>query len=470
MRMTAPLSADFSSDIDPYLPALRYAWTVATGHDLDEWQVRLLRAIFEVFPEGHPQAGELRYRQVIVSMGRQNGKTEIAAAIGLYGLLREVGGYVVGIASNAEQARLVYDRASRIISSNPALKRRFAKLTETRGLHSLDGSRYEIKAAKSTSLQGLPLTVGIVDEVHITKMALWTDLVNGTGGRRNGIVVGITTAGSDDSALLKSLYENADRAIDGELLRFGAFIWEASEARIPDDDDELAALLKEANPAVAEGHSSGDLANIISDVRAMPKDEAVRYRLNRFISGDSGYMDLSLWAACATTEQFPEGRVVVSIDRSPDWGWATLAAAIKAPDGTVHTEIVASPKNPSIDQLERLSVELYRHGVSTFVVDGLGLKELGARLKARGMPVKFMNMSDVYTAASLFYSLTAHRKIKHAGDLLLTIQLPRAATKANGEAYRLIKGPSRMDIDAVVATVSSVYVAETLNESGLQLF
>lgn len=471
MRGTVPLSDVFPSDIDPYLPALRFAWKVATGHDFDQWQVDLLRRIFEVYPDGHPLAGELRYRQYLVSMSRQQGKTEIAAAIGLYGLLREgPSAYVIGIASNAEQARLVYDRAANVVASNPALKRRFSKLTETRGLRTLQGGRWEVKASKSASLQGIPTTVAICDEVHLLKPALWTDLLNGLGGRRNGIVVGITTAGDDASELLKTLYSNTDKAVTGELDRFGASIWEASEARIPDDDEELGRLLVEAGPALATGHAAGNLAAVIADVRSMPADEAVRYRLNRFISGSSGFMDWSKWAACSTVEPMPTGKNVVAIDRTPDQSVATFASAQKATDGTVWTELVGTVQRPSLDTLERWAVALWSTGrVGRFALDSYSLTDLGKRLEGRGYPVNYVRRADNYQAPSTFYALTARQRIKHPGDPLMSLQLPRTATKADGENYRLVRGPTATDIDAVSATVNAVYIAETTRDYGLQI-
>ena len=193
-RCTGPLGEDFPSALDPLLPVLEIAWRQAFGYDLEHWQIELLRAILEVFPEGHKRAGQLRFRQVIVSLGRQNGKTEIAAALGLWQLLRKAGALVIGIASSAEQARLVYDRAMKVISRNPALAKRFDALTDTRGIRAKDGGKYEIKAAKSAALQGLPIDLGIVDEVHLLKGALWNDLINGTGGRPDCLVVGITTS------------------------------------------------------------------------------------------------------------------------------------------------------------------------------------------------------------------------------------------------------------------------------------
>jgi phage terminase large subunit-like protein len=217
-RYTPPLSDVFESSIDWYLPIIEKAWSVATsGFAFDDWQVELMRRVTELLP-----SGELRWRSAIISMGRQNGKSEIVGALGIWALLRKPGTYNIGVASTAEQARLVYDRVQRVIASNPALERRMSKLTETRGIKTLDGSRYEIKAANANTLQGIPVSVGIVDEVHLVDAKVWDALASGTGARPDTLLVGITTAGDENSELLNRLYTNSEKAIAGDLERFGA--------------------------------------------------------------------------------------------------------------------------------------------------------------------------------------------------------------------------------------------------------
>ena len=163
-RYSKPLTPDFQSAADKLLPALQLAWRVAMGYQLDNFQVELVRSVLEICPGWHPRAGKLRYRQVLISVGRQNGKTEIAAFLGLLIMLLKVSALVIGIASSAEQARLVYQRTMTVIRLNAALVKRFARLTDTRGIETKTGGRYEIKAAKGAALQGLPIDLGIDDK------------------------------------------------------------------------------------------------------------------------------------------------------------------------------------------------------------------------------------------------------------------------------------------------------------------
>ncbi|APF33381.1 terminase large subunit domain-containing protein [Microbacterium paludicola] len=468
---TPPLSEDFPSLWDRYAVVIRIVWRIAFGITLDPWQDELLRHVLEVYPPGHPKAGELRFRQVLISLGRQNGKTELAAILGLIGLLRLKNTIVVGIASTAEQARLVYDRTSAAIAANPSLRKRFTALTDTRGLRANDGGKYEIKAAKYAALQGIPVATGVVDEVHLLAVELWTALVNGLGGRPNGQVVGITTAGDDSSELLKMLYASGKKAAAGDpdLERFGFFLWEAPESRVPESDDELLEYLKAANPSIASGRV--DAATVLSDVRSLPDADIIRYRLNRFVSSESHYVPMTLWADAARgAESFPEGRPVFAFDLTPRWGYASVTAAIKAPDGTIHTELVASIVNPSLQDLIGIAKQLRKHKPTAYVMDSYTLKNLGAELVKLGYPVRLFSLGDHISGAGRFYALLAQHKIKHDGQPLLTVQLPQTIRVNKNNGFRLNPANATVNIDAVIATMTAVYIADiTEKKNGIGL-
>jgi len=465
-RYTPALTDVFESSIDKLLPAIELAWSVATpGFRFDDWQIELMRRITELLP-----SGELRWRSVLVSMSRQNGKSEIVGGLSAWAILREPGTYNVGVASTAEQARLVYDRLQRVIASNPAWTRRMSKLTETRGIKTLDGSRYEIKASNANTLQGIPVSVGIVDEVHLVEAKVWDALSSGTGSRKNSLLVGITTAGDENSELLTRLYANAEKAIAGDLERFGAWIWEASDTVVPDDDDELLELLMEANPALQSGRIDPKL--LLQDVRALPNDDIIRYRLNRFIqSGKKTFIPADLWQKCERSfdATMPRGDVVFAIDRTPDWEHATIAAAVKV-DDVIYTELVASINKPTLEQLLYVCGQLMSHSPRSIIVDGYTLRDLYKELKTRGYPAETATLGDVVNASSMFYARLARRTLVHAGDWLLSIQVPRTVRKMIGEGFRVSRRDSAVEIDAVMATLLATFGADTLREQTLQVF
>ncbi len=143
-RSTRPLADDFPSLYDRYRAIVEVVWRVAFGYLPEAWQTDLLRAVLEVYPEGHRRAGQLRYRQVLISVARQNGKTEVAAILAVIGLLRKVDAVVIGVASSLDQANLIYKRVLQAITRNSKLAARFA-VSGTRGIRSHSGGEYRVR-------------------------------------------------------------------------------------------------------------------------------------------------------------------------------------------------------------------------------------------------------------------------------------------------------------------------------------
>ena len=463
---------DFPSDGDRLIRVVERYWQepeVTGKFKLDDWQRWLIRHVLETYPQGHPQAGQLRYRQVVVSMGRQNGKSTLGGIFGLYGLLlHEKGPQVIGVASNREQANIVFAKVLYNIRNNPPLSK-LARPTETRGITRRDGSgSYKCYPSKSASLQGIPISMCLFDELHISIEEMWQAVVNGQRTRKNGLILGITTAGDEQSHLLKSLYETGKQAANGEkgLERTGFFLWEAPEGATIDDDEAILS----ANPSIASGRI--DLDTVKSDVRNLPEPDQQRYVLNRFVASTSTWLPMSAWHKCAG-EGVPQqyANLVFAIDRSPDWGFATITATTKdAATGTLHTEVVARIIKPNLDQLLRLAMALRQHGQCTFVMDGYVLPELAKELRQRGLSVMTLTLKEIMAACSTAYAKIVQGKVSHPNEDLLRQQMPRAKRKNMGEGWRISRADSSVEIDGVMATIQGLWVADTQRTDSMQLF
>jgi len=471
-RYSVPLSPEFPSDADWLLPIVDLCWTDDHGERLvlDTWQRALLRAVLEVYPEGHPRAGQLRYREVFVSVARQNGKSVLGSILAMYGLLREKGALVIGLASTADQANIVYKRLVEVIKADPRLAKRFTKTTLHRGIVTKTGSTYLTKASKSDAVQGLATSVGIIDELHITKPAMWTDLVNGTAAKPRGLVFGITTAGDEDSELLIRLYKIAEDAPE----RFGYFIWEAPESRVPEDDEELGRYIMLASPSIAEGRRPLD--EEIAAVRNQPETDALHYKLNRFVASLNPYMPADPWSKATKKQDYEwptnQGSLTYAVSQSTDDMYATITAHIKTPDGKHHTELAATLLNPTPELLLRACERLWNNGPVVYAMDRIKLGPLANELKRRGYPVWFCSGADLINASSLLYLKVINGELTHSGDPLLNGQMSRTVRKQKqgGDAYKLDPGASGLEIDAVIATALGVYVAEQQQERGLGVY
>lgn len=471
---TRPLSARFKTDGDKLIELIKLAWATPeepNGIELDEWQQWLLRHMLERYPENHPTyPGQLRYRQITVSLGRQNGKSLVASCIAIYGLLlHQQGANVISLASSTDQARIIYSRVLFAIQSNEYLKKRFKKATEQRGITTLDSSgRYDVKAAKEAALQGIPMSLCLFDELHLAKKGMWSAAVLGTAQRKDGMVIGITTAGDQSSETLIELYKLGTAAAQGDkdLERFGFFCWQAPEGS--QVDDPLA--LKKANPSIDAGRL--DLNTVLSDIRSIPEHEARRYRLNQFIAGTSqSWVPSDLFAKAAGDGITKEKDIVLGVDRTKNWEYASIAAARKTEDGTYETELVAGFAGATEQVLYNKIRELWnRKTITAITLDERQLPNLAKRLKQDGLPVWALWTKEISVASSTVYAMFSSEIVKHRNDPLLQIQSPKGIGKYIGESWYISRKESLGDIDALMATVMALYVSATRQDYDIQVF
>ena len=466
---TAPLSEQFVTDGDRLLQLVDLAWSSPEQEDfhLDEWQRALIRHALERYPDDHPKyPGQLRYRQIVISMGRQNGKSVLGAIFGLYALLLHTSGpEVFSVASTVDQANIIFKRVKHVIDNNPTLLRRY-KTSGTRGIRSKIASKpgsYFVKTGKEESLQGYPLSMCLADELHLWKPETWSALVLGSSAR-SGVLAGITTAGDESSELLKHLYKIGKQAVtqEGDYdERFGFFLWEAPEHLPVGHPDALKA----ANPAIACGRMN--LEQEIQVVKTMPENQARRYRHNQFVASSSSWMPVSKWMGLEKGT-IPEKakNTVIAVDRAENWTYATITATAKH-EGKIYTEVIASLTNPTLERLEEICVDINRRfRPQQYVMEQSVLKDLAHRLRERGLNVEYLTTGQVQNACATAYAAISENRVIHAHDWVVNTQMPRAVAKNVGEGWRISRRDSAGEIDAVLATIMGIYGAETLKVRG----
>lgn len=475
---------EFVTDGDKLIRFADRHWSIPDAETLvlDDWQRWLLRHVLERYPEDWPVAhlrGQLRFRQVVISLGRQNGKSLIGALLVIYFLALHVRGpRIIGVASRDEQAQIVYDRVRFGIDNSPALKREL-KTTETRGISRADGTGiYRTFPAKEEAAQGEPVSGVMYDELHLGLAALWDALVLGQRARRNALLVGITTAGDDSSLLLQRLYREGQSAIDGEDERFGFFVWEA-------DSDELTPEgVIAANPAIASGRvpfdvTWSDAVKMYADQTRGPdgltgRQRVIRYTLNRFIAGASNaWVSLTAWNAGAV-EDIDHGEdapIIFALERTPSWDAIAITATSRH-GASYRTELVATVNDPDAGALQDACEQLGRRYGSraVFAMPAKTLGTLATKLKEAGLEVWRLGETEVQAAAQNAHGLIVRSAVQHPGDALLRLQMALTRRRDMPEGWRLSQSLSLGDIDTVTAMTAGLYVATNRPDPGTQLF
>ena len=470
-RFTPPLSEDFPTDGDRLIKLLELAWVTPeseTPIPLDEWQKWLLRHVLERYPDDHAEhPGELRWRQVLISMARQQGKSVLAGGLALDALAFHRGD-VISLASSREQATIIYTRVKHVIDKVAWLGKRFKKTTETRGIAKIDGSgKYKVSPARESAMQGITMVRCILDEGHLAKPGIWTAAVKGTNAIDEAMVVMVTTAGDQESQTLIDLYKSAERAIAGDksLERFGAFIWEAPQGSSITDPEAIKA----ANPAVECGRIP--LERVMGDIATQPEHEVRRYTLNQFISGArETWLPGELFVQAAGSGISDLEGAVLGIDVTKNFEHATIAAAKRVGDD-YETELVASLVNPTEERLvEMVMAIVSKHRISAIALDDRGMHGLHRKLKERGLPVWNLWNKEINTACMNVYSMFATGRITHNNDPLLVLQNSRAVSRYAGEYWQVSRKESVGDVDALLATIWALHVASAQSMSGVGVY
>jgi phage terminase large subunit-like protein len=181
---------------------------------LELWQKALVAATFGIV---HKIDGTRKFQEVILVVARKNGKSTLAAAIGLYMQIAdgEPGAEVYACATKKDQAKIIWLEAKRMVKKSPSLRKRIKTLVSE--LNSdFNDSFFRPLGRDSDSLDGLNVHGALLDEIHAwTDQNLYDVIVDGTTARDEPLVFITTTAGTVRESVFDLKYDEAERVING---------------------------------------------------------------------------------------------------------------------------------------------------------------------------------------------------------------------------------------------------------------
>lgn len=185
--------------------------------------------------------GNRQYQEVLMVIGRKNGKTTLCAAIMQYLLVAdgEYGPQIYTMACTESQAALCFGGAKKMMRQSPALSKRerMGTVPERRrqGILYEANDGYITTVTMNTDLNGLDVHGAVCDEIASWKTdGPYNDIKQGMSARSQPLMFEITTAGFVRNSIYDTQYAYASRWLNGELDddRFIPFIWELDR-----DDD-----------------------------------------------------------------------------------------------------------------------------------------------------------------------------------------------------------------------------------------
>ena len=266
--------------------------------ELEPWQVFILSTAF-----GWVRIdGKRRFRRSYIEVPRGNAKSTLSSAVGLYMLAAdgEGGAEAYSLATTRDQARIVFGDAQTMARRSPGFRNRFSVEVGAHNIHVLaTGSKFEALSAEGSTLDGLNIHFGCIDELHAHKTRTVYDVVEtGTGKRDNSLLWVITTAGSNRAGICYEVRTFVTKLLDGVFeddSQFGIVYG------LDDEDWTTEAALIKANPNWGISVRPEILGPL--QAKAMQLPSAVNNfktkHLNEWVNADTAWMDMRSWDACA---------------------------------------------------------------------------------------------------------------------------------------------------------------------------
>jgi phage terminase large subunit-like protein len=412
---------------------------------LRPWQREIVRGVLD----------DPRPRQALVAIPAGNGKSTLAAAIGLYGLLGDgvEGAQVLVVASDERQARIIFRTAKRMVELDKDLSAR-VQIFADHLLEPRTDSVFMALPADPGSLQGWDPSMALVDELHVVTDDTFEAISARAGKRDRSLLLAISTPPkAGDDGVMRRLVDHGREGTDPSFY-FTEFAAPAGCAV----DDEAAWTI--ANPALDDFlHRDALRATLPPKMR---ENAFRRYRLGQWVGVDAAWLPDGAWAACADPiRSIPDGtEIVLAFDGS--FNGDTTVLVVATVDRRPHIDLV-EPWEPDGRQVPIVDVEAAiraacrRWRVLEIAADPFRWARSLQLLDQEGLPVVEYPQSPgrMAPATARFYEAVVNGALTHSGDSRLARHIGNAVLREDARGARLAKerrdSPRR--IDAAVASV-----------------
>lgn len=372
----------------------------ALGQPFMPWQQLVADVANELMPDGSPA-----FREVIVSVPRQSGKTTLTLAQEVERCTtRGKPQHVAYTAQTGSDARkkMLNDQVP-ILEKSPIAKsvRRVARANDNAGIIFTNGSRIDVMASNASAGHGKVLDLGIVDEAFDDiddrrEQAMLPAMIT----KPDAQLWVISTQGTDASVYLNRKIElGRAAALEGRTSGICYFEWAIAD----DLDIHDPASWWTGMPAL--GHTV--TVEAVTHAKSTMSDGEFRRAFgNQRMRSSERVIPEVTWRVACREDVAPSGQLSFAVDVSPDRDWSSIAAA-----GNGVAELVDHRGGVGwvVDRLVDL---VAKHGGSVAIELRSPAGALIPALRREGVQVVELSAADVTQACGAFYDDIADANIK----------------------------------------------------------
>lgn len=456
------------------------------GTPLMPWQ----RYVADVALEIDPDTGMLAYRDIVIVVPRQSGKTTLLLAKMIWRANAWRRQNILYAAQNRLSARRKWERDHVASLDGTPQFRGLYTVRRTNGDEAIiwrNGSWHGITSNTESAGHGESLDEGVIDEAFAheddrMEAAFSPTMIT----RPQPQQTTVSTAGT-----IKSLYLNGKRELGREIIEAGEpstmayFDWTVEGD--PYDRTDPATWLG-CMPALCPTPGACQCSR---EWRHTVTHEAIRAELHKLrkkpTEFDRAYLNVTklevveddpnvpsdVWPDLAESDSPRPGDVAFAVDVTPDRKWAAIGAAGVNTRGYMHVELV--DHRPGTDWVVGRLVELrQRHRPVGIGIDGGGpassllpdIEKAGIRKPDDPMrPVRGQlavpTVPQVAGMCGAFADDCRQDRIRHLGQPLLNAAIAGARTSPLADTWKWTRKGSSVDISPLVAVTVARWVYET---------
>jgi phage terminase large subunit-like protein len=419
----------------------------------------------ELLPDGRP-----RFRQLLVLVARQNGKTELLVVLSAFWMFAQQVPLILGTSTKLEYAAESWQKLIKLAKASEILRDELLpgpafgvrKANGQQEFTSAQDCRYKIAASNEEG--GRSLTVHRLIEDELRQHYDWSAheaAENAINAVWDAQAWALSNAGTDRSVVLNSLraaaIEHAETG-NGDR-RLGHFEWSAVEGADVTDPAAIAA----ANPNLNRRIALDDVMGKAIRARNAGGEQEAKFRTEvlcqRVVAMKPRPIPLDMWQKRAIRRARPaEPPISICIDIPPNRSQGAIAVAWRRKDGRTHVELARMEAGTDwvLGAVMKISTEF---DVGTVCGDKYALEPMAAAFDAEGIDLHLMTGPEMAAACSGLQDAVNNDKVRHLDQQQVVEALAGAVSRNiadSGWAWAKRRSADvSVDISAIVAVTGA---------------
>ena len=477
---------------------------------LELWQKALLSVIFGIVDAN----GNRQFREVLIVIGRKNGKTLLSSAVAEYMAFAdgEYGARIYFAAPKLQQATLCFNAFFQSIRNEPELDALAQKRRTDVYIESTNSSAQPLAFNANTS-DGLNISCCVADEIASWRgdagLKYYEVLKSSFGARVQPLLLGITTAGYENEGIYDELLRRSTRVLlgDSQETRFAPFLYMIDDVDAWEDLHELEKSNPNIDVSITRDYLQDEIA--IAEGSLSKKAEFITKHGCIKQNSSSAWLSTQTVNKCVgehiSLESLSHSYAVCGIDLSQTTD-LTSACVVVEKDGVLHVVSKFWLPSAKIDEATERDGIPYRIMIQKGFLEPsgenfidyedcykwlislvknyeilplvTGYDRYSARYLITALEQAGFKCDDVYQGDNLWTTmqqaegLMKDGKIKIGNNDLLRVHFLDSAVKMNNERGRgkLVKVSKTAHVDGMAALLDALVVREKwFGQFGTQL-